>query len=165
MAQTADMLADGNVKIAFVPSIADITAPTTTELTATGVVDLSCFIQAGGFQHTTDEDAVNNAKLCDVTNFEAPGRIKENLTLTYVRKAQTADDEAYSTLKRLTLGYLVIRYGSAYSDPFATGDVVSVYSVQCGAQQVQSPDANSAIWVTQKQYNNGPNALDATVAA
>lgn len=165
MSQTADMLADGNVKVAWVPAIADINNPTVTELTATGVVDLSCFIQAGGLDHTTDEDSVNNAKLCDTTNYESPGRIKENITVTYVRKQASTDDKAYQTLKRLTLGNLVLRYGKPYSDAFAADDEVTILTSQCGAQQVQSPDANQAIWVKQKLFNNGPVANDVKVVA
>jgi hypothetical protein len=65
-----DMLTDGNIKVTFVPTIADPAAPTTTELTAG--TDLECLITSDGLNLSVDEETISVPKLCDTVNSEAP---------------------------------------------------------------------------------------------
>lgn len=161
-----DMRADGQLKVVYVASIADIENPTVAEVTAGSTVDLSCFLLAdGGFDHTVDEETVDNAKLCDVTDYEQPGRFKHQLTITYARKQLAADDEAYTTLKRGTGGYVVTRWGKPADDALIATDVIDVYTITCGAQQKQAPERNSIAKVQQRLFVSGPVAEDVEVAA
>lgn len=161
----ADRLNDGNNRFMFVPSIANIAAPTVAELTATGVVLLQCRIKSGGVDHGGDEDTVDNSKLCDTANYETPGRIKWTWTLTYARGDTTTDDAPYSTMKRFTTGFLVVRRGVPQAQAIAANDIVDVYSITCGAQVTQPPEPNSVEWVQQKLWVSGQSEQDATVAA
>lgn len=163
--QTQDMRADGQVKVVFVPSIADVTAPTVTELTAAGVVDLSCFIKSDGRSHTIDEATIDNGKLCDTTDPQMPGRVTHNWAVTYARKQATADDTAYATLKHLTNGFLVERFGKPYSTAFAAADVVNIYEIACGEQN-EKADKNDIVWIdSQKLFVTEDPQRDVAVAA
>lgn len=162
---TPDMLADGAVKIAFVPSVANMSAPTVAELTASGSVDLSCFIKADGRSHTIDQASIDNSKLCDTEDHEEAGRTTHSWALTYARKADPSDDTAYATLKNYVKGVLVERIGPPAGQAFAAADVVSLYSVTCGAQLLKA-DKNDVVWVdSQKMFVSGSTAQDVTVAA
>lgn len=146
-----DMLSDGNIKVVYVPTLADPSAPTVTELTATGSVDLSCFIKSDGRAHTVDEDTVDNSKLCTTDNTETPGRIKHSWTLTYSREDDEEADMAYSTLKKGTTGFLVQRIGTAYATAFAADDKVDVFPVTAG-YQLEQPDVGGLVWYQQKMF-------------
>src|SRR5213080_2362110 len=94
----ADMLSDGNIKVTYVPTIANQAAPTTTELAA-GTA-LECLITADGLDISTDESVVSAPKLCETTDSEQPGRAKTTIQLTCVRKDVVAEDVAWVTLLR-----------------------------------------------------------------
>jgi hypothetical protein len=160
-----DMQATGRVKVVFVPSIADITGPTVAELTATGSVDLSCFIKSDGRTHSISQATIDAGKLCDTVNYQLPGSVTHTWTLTYARKQVTADDKAYATLKANTAGYLVERFGSAATAAFVAADVVNVYTVTCG-EQVEKADKDDIVWVdAQNLFVSGATERDAVVAA
>lgn len=157
---------DGNVKVDFVPAIADITAPTDTELTATGVVSLECMLTPDGLDESIDEDVKDTSAFCSTSNYEEPGRTKPNLQLTYFRDDDAAGtgDAAYTTLKRNLRGFLVIREGAPHTQAYAADDNLRVYTVMCGEQQPVKPAANEDVKVQQKFYASGDYARDAVVA-
>lgn len=156
---------DGNVKVAFVPAIVDIAAPTASELTGAGVVALECDLTPDGLDEAIDEDTKDTSTFCSTSNFEEPGRTKPNITLTYFRFSTPTEDSAYTTLKRNTAGFLVIREGSAHDVAFASTDKVRVYTIMCGEQQPVKPAANEDVKVQQKLYASGDYERDAVVAA
>lgn len=159
----ADMLNDGNIKLSFVPSIADISAPTETELAS--AVDLECLVTADGFQPTVNEEVVSVAKLCETSNSEAPGRATHQVTLTLVRQDDEADDLGWTTLKRGVTGFLAVRYGVDHSKPWEAGDQAIVYPVKCGERRLQAPEANGATLFQVQMYVTAQPDLDAEVVA
>lgn len=161
----ADMLSDGNVKVSFVPAVANIGAPTVTELTAAGAVDLECRITADGLDVSADEDTIDNSKLCDVENYEEPGRIKHSIELTITRADIEETDTPYETIKRGTKGFLAIRYGIPHDTAYAAAQDIQIYTIRAGAQRYVKPEANSTVRYQQKMFVNGPSELDAVVAA
>lgn len=168
MAVPASVQADGNLKVTWVPAIADTAAPTPTELNAAGAVDLSCYLTPDGFNPSTDETTVTDDRLCSRQSFARPGRFSDGLSLTYVFRAQDAagtDNKAFTTLKHLTEGFVVTRWGADYEDDFAADDVVDVIPAQCGIQQKQPPEANSIQKITQTMHIVGPVERDVAVAA
>jgi hypothetical protein len=146
-----DMLSDGNIKVTFVLDLEDPSAPTVTELTAAGAVDLSCWIKADGRDHTVDEDTVDNSKLCTTDNTETPGRVKHGWNLTYNRDDDPMADLAYKTMKRGVAGFLIQRIGSSFKTAFAADDEVDTFPIKCG-YQLEAPDVGGLVWYKQKLF-------------
>lgn len=158
----ADMLNDGNIKVTYVPAIANIAAPTTTELSSG--TDLECLITAGGFQPTVNEEVVSVPKLCETITAEAPGRATHQIVLTMVRKDTSSEDVGWTTMVRGTEGYLVVRYGAAYDTAYASGDEVQVFPGKAGERRPQAPEANSATQFQSQWYVSAQPDLDAVVS-
>lgn len=170
MATPTSIPADGNVKAAFVATIADPTAPTASELTAAGVVDLSLYLTGDGFQPATDQGAVTDPRFASVQVFEQPGRETDTLQLMYVYQGQSiaaTDNKAHSTLAKNTTGYVVMRWGGDYSAAFAASDVVDVWPVKCGVQMKMAPEGQGTdvLKISQKMFVTDTVQRDVTVAA
>jgi hypothetical protein len=166
MADIPSTPADGNVKIAFVSTLADPTAPTSTELSAVGVVDLSCYLTADGWTPGLDEQVVTDDRLCSVQTFEQPGRSSRTLSIKYVENpGSSTDNKAFDTLAPGTAGFLVERRGTAQATAFAAADVVNVWPIKAGQYDPQPPEANSVLKVSQKAFITGTVHIGATVGA
>lgn len=159
----ADMLTDGNIKVSFVPTIADVEAPTATELNAG--TDLSCLITADGLDVSVDEETISIPKLCDTTNAEAPGRATYGVDMTFVRKTVEAEDKAWTTMLRGTQGYLVFRYGTPAATTFASADKVVIFPGAAGERKLEKPEANNAVKFSTKWFVSQPPTYDAAVTA
>lgn len=132
-------LADGNIRLAFLPTIANPKAPTASELQA--AVDLSCRVLKSDFRAsaTGSETIEGMAALCETSNASAPGQSNYEVALTVFRwfdeenpgKADPLGDIAYQALKtKGTRGFLVKREtGKAYDEEFAAGDELEVYEI------------------------------------
>lgn len=156
--------ADGNLRVAFVQTLADPEFPQLVELNAVTTVDLSCYITAEGFQSTVEEQVTTDDRLCSRATYERPGRWSKSLTLSYVYNPTSAPNNlAYSTLTYLTTGYIVARWGVPYEQPWADGDLVDVYPVQAGKQVKNAPTANSMLNATQRMFITGEAIDDALV--
>lgn len=158
----ADMLSDGQIKVTFVPAIANQAAPTTVELAAG--TTLECLITADGLDISTDEDVVSVPKLCETTTSEAPGRSKTSITLTLVRKDVPAEDVAYTTLLRGLAGYLVVRRGVVVSTAYIAAQKVEVYPGVFGQRRAQKPEMNGVETFISQFYNSAAPTLAAVVA-
>lgn len=158
----ADMLNDGQIKVTFVPAIANIAAPTTTELAA-GTA-LECLITADGLEIKTDEGVVEIPKLCETSMSQAPGRTTHGVTLTIVRKTIAGEDLGWSVLLRGTVGFLVIRPGLAYTTAYASTQKCVVYPGTVGERRLQKPEMNGVLkFISQWYVSSQPN-LGAAVA-
>lgn len=156
MADVPSTPADGNVKVAFVETLADPANPTTSELTAVGVVDLSCYLTADGWTPGLDEQVITDDRLCSVQTFEQPGRSSRTLSIKYVENPTSAtDNKAYTTLAPGTQGFLVQRRGVAHDGAFAAADKVDVWPITAGQYDPQPPEANSVLKVSQKAFVTG----------
>lgn len=165
MSQPISISADGSLKVAWVPTIADVENPTQAELTAGSVIDLSCYLTAGGFTPNTDEQVITDDRLCSRQTFERPGRFTDTLEVMYVHNPDSAGNNvAYTTLAYLTSGYIVSRWGVDYETAFATGDIVDVIPAQAGIQRKSPPEANSVLKVAQKIFITGEVQRDVVVA-
>jgi hypothetical protein len=166
MADIPSTPADGNVKIVFVPSLADPAAPTVAELTGAGVIDLSCYLTADGWTPGLDEQVVTDDRLCSVQTFEQPGRSSRTLSIKYVENpGSSTDNKAFDTLAPGTAGFLVERRGTAQATAFAAADVVNVWPIKAGQYDPQPPEANSVLKVSQKAFITGTVHIGATVGA
>jgi hypothetical protein len=138
--------ASGNIRIYFAPlnSIANYLAPTTTELNAAGVVDLTDAISWNDYNHllqasnTIDDPALSAiGKASDLGALQFGGQLS-----FYYPKSFADTTNRYKTVYDLlyaprTQGYLVVRVDGKHSadtvtngeQTIAAGDVVQVYKV------------------------------------
>ncbi len=165
MTQPASVPNDGNVKVAYVTTIANTAAPTVAELTAGSTKDLSCYLTAEGLTPGTDEQVTPDDRLCSRQTFERRGRFTNTMEIGYVHNPTSAPNNvAYTTLDPGVSGYLVVRWGTAYETAFAAGDIVDVYPITAGEQRKSPPTANSVLTAMQKLFVTNTVQKDVTVA-
>ena len=97
MALPKSVPADGALKVAWVPTIANSAAQTVAELTGAGVIDISCYLTPDGFTPGGDEATVADDRLCSTRTFEQPGRSTDTLDVQYVWGDET-DNAAFAAL-------------------------------------------------------------------
>lgn len=163
----------GREKWAFVPAIADPSAPSATELSATGAIDMSCFFYSDTTKPSVSQDGVTApARVCDTQQFQSLGTAQwagGNAMYAVDPQGASGDDgkKAYEALPEGTEGFLAKRVGIAYDTDFTTGDFVSIYPVGFGVPlDVTEGDGESAEVAIQQAYViTGPPATLVTVAA
>src|SRR5215468_1860650 len=82
---------EGNLKVAYVPTIASVTAPTVLEVTAAGALDVSFFITAGNFKPNAEQARGDDRRVGSKQTFQTLGR--ENATIddiVYIADPQAA---------------------------------------------------------------------------
>ncbi|OQO89931.1 hypothetical protein B1813_19010 [Saccharomonospora piscinae] len=161
--------ADGNMSVLLVPAIANTAAPTVTELTGSGVVDISCYLTSDGYSPGLDEQVVNDERLCSKQVYEQPGRHTRTLSLTYIDNTNApnadTDNKAKDTLVPGSTHYLVVRRGIAFDDAYADGQVVLVSPIKAGQYNDLPPEANSVLKTTQKPFITGPTVYGTVTTA
>lgn len=136
-----DIIVDGTVKVAFVPTIANAAAPTVAEITAGD--DLQTVITADGLVGYEPETAeVATDALSSTFDTKGPGRASFSGTMLRFKK-QTGTDTAYDTLTRGTEGYVVVRRYVAQATAWTIADKVGVYPIACGETRELPPEANT----------------------
>jgi hypothetical protein len=166
MALPTSVIADGNVKLLWVPAIANPAAPTVAELTATSVVDITCYLTT--MTITTDEQTVTDDRLCSRQTFSRAGSAQDTLEFTYVYQGQeptATDNKAQSTLLQGAVGYVAMRWGTAYEPAVAAGDIVDVYRLEAGVQRKQTPEKNSSLKIAQTMRPVDVSRRDVAVVA
>lgn len=151
----ADIVVDGFTRVAYVPTIANIAAPTTTELNA-GTLLQSVMTPDGltGFEPTTAD--VDNSALNSTFNTVTIGRDSFSGTKLIFKK-QASGDTAYTTLTRGTTGYIVVRRYIDNSTAWASTQVVEVYPVIFGQTRNLAPVANSVTkWEVDTKITSSP---------
>jgi hypothetical protein len=125
----ADITSDGKTRVYWVTSIANINAPTTTELNAG--MDLTSTMTAdglAGFQPNTAD--VDTSSLASTFTTNVNGRTSfSNTQLTL--KRQSGTDTIFTTLVRDTAGYVVIRRSVAQATAWTTAQGIEVYPSLC----------------------------------
>ena len=158
----ADIYVDGFIRVAYVPTISNIAAPTTAELNA-GIL-LSSLITADGlvgFEATTAE--VDTTALDSTFDTKGIGRDAFEGTMLRLKK-QDGTDTAYNTLTRGTTGYIVIRRDVASATAWTAAQKVEVFPIVCGRERNLAPEANTVRrYEVPTMVTSAPN-LRATVA-
>ena len=140
----ADVFADGNVRVAFVASIASIAAPTTSELNA-GILLQTTLTPDGlmGFEaETADVDTTSLASTFDTKGI---GRDAYSGTALRLKKQTVGSDTIRTTLSRGTTGNIVIRRGITETTAWASTQQVEVYPIICGRRKELTPEANGLL--------------------
>lgn len=159
----ADLLGDGNVKVTFCLTIADISAPTAAECNAG--VDLQTVITKDGLGISPEQAAVDNTALASRDETEDAGTVKYAIELTVKIQEDDVDNIGWNTLTDRQLGYLVVRRNLAHETAYAAGQSVEVYPVRCGRPNRQPPELNAAQRFVSKLFNHTAPDPDALVAA
>lgn len=159
----ADLLGDGNVKVTFCLTVADIHNPTAGELNAG--VDLQTVITKDGLNIAPDQASVDNTSLASRDETEDAGTVSYSIELTVKRQDTTLADVGWNTLTDRQLGYLAVRRNRPHEDDWEAGDPAEIYPVRCGRPNMQPPELNAAQRFTSKLFNHAAADSQATVAA
>lgn len=153
----ADILSDGNTRVAYVASISNQAAPTVTELNA-GILLQAVLTADGleGFEPSTSD--VDNTALNSTFDTVTIGRDQYSGTMLRFKK-QTGTDTAYNTLFRGVTGFIVIRRYQTESTAWASAQTnVSVYPIICGQRRDLKPEGNTlARWEVDTKINSAPS--------
>lgn len=137
-----DLITDGRTKVYAVASIANIAAPTTTELNA-GVSLAGLMTPDGLVGFEPDTADVDNSALNSTFDTRLPGRAGFSGTMLRLKKNSATADTTYNLLVRDFVTNIVVRRGTLESTAWASSDRVEVYPVQLGEVRNLPPEANS----------------------
>lgn len=139
----------GNDSWAFVPAIADITAPKIAEVNATAGFNLSCniFGDQDGFTSTTNKVELPRLN-CETETYEVNGETKvsmADMSVAFSPQSAAGSDgkKAWESMTDYASGFLVRRQGKQAKTDFAVGDFVDVVPVQLG-KKVPTKTGNGA---------------------
>ena len=135
-----DLMTDGMTKVAWVTSIANLSAPTAAE--CNGGFDWTFRITPDGLKTDPQTADVDNSSLGSTFDTTDVGRTGYTVEVTFKRGTTPTEDQPYTTLTKKTAGYLVIRRNADCTTAFATGDLVEVYPVKAGEGQNVAPAKN-----------------------
>lgn len=158
----------GITKYAWADTIADVAAPTTSELTA--AKDISEFVVTTTAVGPTASDTVNERAITDTSNAVVPtiGNYEGNLVLfrDYTAGVPTAGTDVLETFNKAgVVGYLVRRVGKPAADAFAASDTVEVYKFMTDTPQPAAGSGDGFVKLTVPLLQQGQFAVSATVAA
>lgn len=169
MTQIPSTPSDGNVKVLVVPAIADTKAPTVTELTGEGVVDISCYLTGDGLNLTSEQASISDERLCSTQTFEQPGRETHSAEVTYIDNTnseyETDSNKAAETLVKNSDHYIVTRRNVAYEAEVEADQKVSVWPVKAGIHRDVPAEANSVTRTVQKLFITGDVHQKVSVAS
>jgi len=140
----ADIVIDGKVRVAYVPTITSISAPTTTELNA-GTLLTPFLVPTGLEGFESSQDGVDSTSLASTFNTQLPGRVGFSGTGLVLKKQDGTDTIFNLITVPNTAGFIVIRAnGVDQAAAWASAQLVRVYPGRTG---VHSPvglgEANS----------------------
>lgn len=148
------LLDDGNTKVTFAPSIATISAPTTTELNAG--TSLEPYITPSGLQIKPNTATVDTSNLGSTFSTQGVGRRGYAVTVEMMR--QTPVDIPLNLVPYKTSGYLVVRRTTTATTAWASGQSVEVYPVTTGEPELASPAPNEvAKFTSPMMVTSDPN--------
>ena len=115
----------GEIRVEFVPVIADTDAPTVAEIN--GGVDLTPFLKADGITTPQTGSTINIADMSSLFNKTAPGSYGgDSISIKAYRDSDA--DSAYNVLVRGVSGHIVIRRFGGSDVAIAVSDDVEVWT-------------------------------------
>lgn len=150
--------AEGNVKVAFVLSLANPSAPLASEINAGSSIDISFFLMAGAFQPNQEQARGDDRRFASKQSFETLGRKKPSIAdIRYIGYPQAAagdvNNKAMEVLAEDQTGFCVVRYGlDAETVDFAASQKGDVWPVVMGVQNktpLAEDDEFAKITITQ----------------
>lgn len=144
----AGVVSDGNVLVLFVPTIADTTAPTKTELTAGTVKKITYSATGDGYKHTVTVNKVAVNRFTMKQQIQYDGSEVDDLSITYVYGGTS--EVAFAALGTVgTTGFIVERLAVPNGDAVDTGDIVTVIPIKTSLAVPDAPVTNQELTRTQ----------------
>lgn len=159
----SDVINDGKTRVAWVTTIANISAPTVAELNAG--LDFTERITPDGLNIPAETAEVDNSSLASTFTTNRAGRRSFTVEVTFKRGDTPTDDLPWSTLTYQTMGYLVVRRVLPYSTAWTAGQEVEVYPIECGERNSMTPAPNEVAKFTAKMLMPEEPDTSAVVAA
>lgn len=159
----ADIVVDGTVKVSWVPTIADISAPTVAEIGAGIQMELT-LTRDGLMGFKAETAGVDNTNLASKFDTNLAGMASFSGTGFRLKK-QTGTDTIYDTLTRNTAGHVLIRRSVAATTAFAAADEVQVYPAICGEVSWMEAEKNTTDRYEIPLFMSSEPDLRAVVAA
>src|SRR3954449_2756717 len=159
----ADLVYDGMVKVSWVATIPDISAPSAA--TATAGTSLESLMTPDGLSITATTADVDNSSLASTFTTMKAGRRTFDIAVTCKITDAAGGGLAYSTLVYLASGFLVVRRNLAVATAYAAAQVVEVYPVQCGQPSRAVPAPNEVQKFTVPMKLTADANTNATMAA
>jgi len=138
----SDLVADGNVKVSWCTAIANIHAPTVSELTGGGATSLETYVTPNGLNDKATTASVDTSSLASTFSTATAGRRSFDISIEFKRQTPAANDIAYNLLPYKSSGYLVIRRTLPVATGYASTQTVEVYPVITGEPELSQPAAN-----------------------
>ncbi|MFD5795596.1 hypothetical protein ACFWIO_19060 [Streptomyces diastatochromogenes] len=158
----ADLISDGMTRVYWVSTIANINAPTTSELNAGS--DFTQRITPDGLKLDPSTADVDTSSLASTFDTKTVGRVGFDVELTFKRGSTGTEDLPFTTLKYGVSGYLAVRRGVSYTTAWTTSQKVEIYPITCGEPQNSSPAANEVMKFVSPMKVTSQPATAATVA-
>lgn len=160
----AGQVSDGYGLVLFVPAIANIFAPTVSELSSGSVKKLTYSIEAGGYKHDVTINTVKINRFTLPQTLQQDGTIEDTLSIQYAY-TNTAGDVARLALPVGTTGFIVERWAVLNGQVIAAADIVDVIPIKASLPLKDAPVANQELTRTQNLNVTGSVARDVAVAA
>jgi hypothetical protein len=159
----SDVINDGKTRVAWVTSIANISAPTVAELEAGE--DFTTRVTPDGLNIPAETADVDNSSLASTFTTNRAGRRGFSPEVTFKRGDNATDDLPWTTLTYQTMGFLVVRRVLPYTEAWAAGQEAEVYPVECGERNTIAPAPNEVAKFTSMMKLREEPDTSAVVAA
>jgi hypothetical protein len=150
---------EGKVKAYFLPSVADISAPTVAEITAG--TNLTPQLPTAGLEISFTENNASVSMIDEGFTAEAVGTYGATAALTFTRDSVAGDDDAWTLFERGLEGFLLI---SRFGTP-AAASRVEVYPIESHNPTPLAPAENDFQKMRVTLAVNAEPDLKAVVAA
>lgn len=155
---------DGNGKVWFVPTIADPSKPSVTELTGSSAIPLTYSITGDGYSHTVTINKITANRLTLPNQIQYDGTEVDDLAITYAY-TNTESDVVRLALPKGTTGYIVERWAVANEVDPTAGQIVDVIPIQASTPLKNAPVTNQELTRTQALNITGKVYRDVLLVA
>jgi hypothetical protein len=139
---------NGSLTVWWVPTVADVDAPTAIEIGDTTAFRVTYSFTTGGWALTGTQEKIPDDRLTSPQSFESLGKSMASLVLGYVDS--TAAGSAAVVLVERAAGFFVERRNMAQSELVSAGDMVRVIPVTLGKQIPGPIDGTGKFTYTQE---------------
>ncbi len=153
------VISDGEVRMTFAPTVANINAPTVAEVETAGT-DITPFLSS--LDTPLDGEAVDSSDLSSAFNKNVAGTFGGGMTGVFYRDDTT--DTAWTTFPRNTTGYVTVRRFGGSAVAMVATDSVEVWPVRVITRSPATMDRNNVQMFTVDFATTEEPALAATVA-
>ena len=152
---------EGNTRVSWVTTIADISGPTVAELNAG--TNITGFITKDGVNPGLSPNMVDSATIEDIFDAQGVGSYGASFTLTMFRDAAT--DTAWDLCVYGTSGYLAVRRGVPSATAWTAAQDAEIYPAQMHEPLPEPSAANEQVKFTDQLAITDAPDLKAVVAA